>query len=502
MNEVGQTQETHLSAEETTNSYEVRFTPRGFLSALNPSPRTKWRWRGAGSITFEGDSLTLVGKRHRTLLRDKKQEIRAERSQVVDVKVNGSTVTGIVNLPSGAKELLTLIANTPAEALAIASRLPSNRSQSSLDHEAFALALEKLGYRVHVTPVIAAANVVVFLAMVISGINAVHPSGPEMIPWGTNYGVSTLHGQWWRLFTSMFLHFGFVHLLFNMIALLSMGPLVERLLGSARFAALYVFAGLCGSLASLLWNPFVNSAGASGAIFGVLGALLAVMVNPRSQIPATVSVAQRNSALGFVAYNLANGFLHAGIDNACHLGGLVAGFAMGWMLARPLESGEAERNDTSLLNIALGGCLVIAALAWILLHPGDATLAKRQFRETWIKVAKEETEVSAAEKFLREMRDSHAISGQVWATRTLQDIVPQWQAAGDRIAELELEKAPQLEPARAATLDYLRKRRLFAELSAEATRDHDVSKQTWATQVGASIDAQETLTRKLIDDAF
>ena len=100
---------------------------------------------------------------------------------------------------------------------------------------------------------------------------------------------------------------------------------------------LYLFAGLSGSLTSLYWHPNLNSAGASGAIFGVLGGLFAFMVNPKTRIPASVAAVHRKSAVVFILYNLFNGFAHAGIDNAAHIGGLVAGFAMGWMLARPVE---------------------------------------------------------------------------------------------------------------------------------------------------------------------
>jgi rhomboid protease GluP len=83
-----------------------------------------------------------------------------------------------------------------------------------------------------------------------------------------------------------------------------MGQLTEKLYGSAYFLVSYFFAGLCGSLSSLYWHPNLNSAGASGAIFGVLGGLIAFMVNPKTRIPASIAAVHRKSAVVFIFYNL------------------------------------------------------------------------------------------------------------------------------------------------------------------------------------------------------
>jgi TPR repeat protein len=146
-----------------------------------------------------------------------------------------------------------------------------------------------------------------------------------------------------------------------------MGRLIERMFGSLHYLFLYVFAGLCGSSASLWWHPAVNSAGASGAIFGLLGGLLAFVVNPATGVPATVVARHRSTALVFIAYNLLNGFTHRGIDNACHMGGLVGGFVMGWMLARPLSPAAREEESRWALSAALG-LAALTAVGWTLAH--------------------------------------------------------------------------------------------------------------------------------------
>lgn len=111
---------------------------------------------------------------------------------------------------------------------------------------------------------------------------------------------------------------------------------------------IYFAAGLSGSLTSALWNPQVNSAGASGAIIGVFGAILAWFLRADHQVPASVIRQQRTSGIVFILINLGYGATQSGIDNAAHLGGLVAGLLLGWLLARPDDGAVSEdRQDAA-----------------------------------------------------------------------------------------------------------------------------------------------------------
>jgi rhomboid protease GluP len=206
--------------------------------------------------------------------------------------------------------------------------------------EAFFVRLFRLSPGFPVTRGLVAINVVVFLLMCLAGADPLQPGGRVAVAWGSNFGPLTLGGQWWRLLSSVFIHFGLLHLAVNMWSLYQTGALVERLFGSGRFLMLYLLAGLAGSLASLVWNPLVNSAGASGAIFGVIGGLLVFLFDQRQGVPRVIAVDVRKTTLFFVAFNLINGFTHAGIDNAAHLGGLVGGTLAGLMLARSLAERE------------------------------------------------------------------------------------------------------------------------------------------------------------------
>ena len=122
-------------------------------------------------------------------------------------------------------------------------------------------------------------------SMLFAGADLVNPNSAVHIRFGSNFGPLTWTGQEWRLLTSAFLHFGIIHIALNMYALYQGGALVERLFGSTRFAVIYLLSALSGSVASGWWDPLRNSAGASGAIFGVYGALLAFLAVRRADIP-------------------------------------------------------------------------------------------------------------------------------------------------------------------------------------------------------------------------
>lgn len=150
---------------------------------------------------------------------------------------------------------------------------------------------------------------------------------------GANVPPLVLAGQWWRLFTAMFLHIGVPHLLLNGYALYQLGGLFESWMGSARMGVVYVLSGLAGSVASLFFLREGLSAGASGAIFGLLGALVAVLVRRRERLTAAAKQLLVQ-LLMWAGINVVFGLTTPGIDNAGHMGGALAGFLLG-LLLRP-----------------------------------------------------------------------------------------------------------------------------------------------------------------------
>lgn len=164
--------------------------------------------------------------------------------------------------------------------------------------------------------------------------------GDNLVDWGANYGPVVWRGEYWRLVTSMFLHGGFVHLLLNGWALYQLGGLFELWLGSRRLLLVYFVAGIAGSLASAVWsdNP---SVGASGAIFGILGALISFLLRRREMLTP-----QAKSLLGqlvlWAGINVVFGFSVPRIDNAAHLGGFAAGLLLGLVFSERRRSRVAE----------------------------------------------------------------------------------------------------------------------------------------------------------------
>jgi rhomboid protease GluP len=184
-----------------------------------------------------------------------------------------------------------------------------------------------------VTYTLIAINVLVFLGMLVNGANIMGPTSYQMIHWGANFGPLTVHGQWWRLFTACFLHFGIIHIGFNMWVLYQIGLFTEPLFGPFLYLALYLLAGICGNFISLIVHPMGVGAGASGAIFGVYGGLLAFLLRYRGVVNPAASKAVTRSVLIFLAYNLFYGLADRSTDLTAHIGGLATGFLAGLILA-------------------------------------------------------------------------------------------------------------------------------------------------------------------------
>ncbi|MGA7908026.1 MAG: rhomboid family intramembrane serine protease [Candidatus Sulfotelmatobacter sp.] len=186
---------------------------------------------------------------------------------------------------------------------------------------------------ISLTQVLFGMNVAVFLGMALASSSVMDFPGPVLVQWGANVGPYTLSGEWWRLLTSTFVHGGLIHIAFNMWCLWDLGALAESLYGRWTYAAIYLICGVGASLTSVLWNPHVFSVGASGAIFGLAGALLAAFKLGEFSVPRAVLSGTLRSLGAFVVYNLIFGVAISGIDNAAHIGGLITGLILGAVIA-------------------------------------------------------------------------------------------------------------------------------------------------------------------------
>ena len=186
-----------------------------------------------------------------------------------------------------------------------------------------------------ITYALIAINVLVFLAMVASGISFTQPTPQDVLNWGGDFGPATVGAhQYWRLLTSCFLHFGIIHIGFNMYVLYQIGPFIESVFGRVRYLAIYFFAGLAGSVVSVWMHPMSVGAGASGAIFGLYGAVFGFLLIQRSSLNPAATKSIARSAGIFVLYNVIYGSMSRTTDLSAHFGGLIAGFLAGIVLAR------------------------------------------------------------------------------------------------------------------------------------------------------------------------
>lgn len=180
------------------------------------------------------------------------------------------------------------------------------------------------------TVVIAVVNIVVFIVLSFGGMTE---DAGYMLEHGAMYVPYMLEKQeFYRIFTSMFLHFGIEHLLNNMLILVLLGWNLELEIGKIKYLMIYFLSGLGGNLLSAYWDihsgEFAVSAGASGAIFGVIGALLYVAIRNHGRV-GTIS---GRGIVFMIVLSLYYGFTSGGVDNMAHIGGLVSGFVLGVLL--------------------------------------------------------------------------------------------------------------------------------------------------------------------------
>lgn len=325
-------------------------------------------------------------------------------------------------------------------------------------------------------------NVAIYLGMLAAGISPMEPGIPELLRWGANLGSLTTSGEWWRLLTCTFLHIGLFHLLFNMWVLWDIGRFMERLLGRAGFATLYLLSGLAGSIASMWWNPYIVSAGASGAVFGLYGGLLGCLVAGRGTIPDDVGKGLRKNALLFLGYNLVWGLMNQGIDMAGHLGGLVGGLACGLALIKgraPGGDGTGARVPLQVLAAGLGLLALVAGL-----RPKTVDL-----RQELARFAITETQVQARyNQALEQVRAGH-LGDAAFANLVEAEVIAPWHAARLRLQTIQGLPATQAQ-ALSRIERYTETRERAWSTFAEALRQQDPKGIQQAAALHAEAEAQ------------
>ena len=197
-------------------------------------------------------------------------------------------------------------------------------------------------------------NLIVYIFSALFSRDLIDMNMQVLVDMGALYGPFTvLKGEWWRLFTAMFLHAGMTHLLMNMFSLYIIGRGAEMYFDTKSYLSIYLFSGLLGGLASLYMHPVSVGIGASGAIFGVFGALAGFFLAHRERIAAHSKAFMKDFAI-IIGINLVIGFSIPSVDVSAHLAGLVVGFIGGFVLSK---------NPKWILTYSITMVLFIIAIA-------------------------------------------------------------------------------------------------------------------------------------------
>lgn len=194
--------------------------------------------------------------------------------------------------------------------------------------------------------------ILVFILMYVLGNSST--DNYTLLVFGANVDTLTKNGDYYRLFTSMFLHIGILHLLCNMYSLYIIGKEVENVFGKVKYLIIYLLSGIAGSILSLAFNHNTICAGASGAIFGLLGALLYFGYYYRTYLGATLT----RTIIPVIVLNLIIGFTSSGIDNAAHIGGLVGGILIAMAVGVPDKSNNNNKINGIVLSLIYFGFII------------------------------------------------------------------------------------------------------------------------------------------------
>lgn len=337
-----------------------------------------WRLAGADHLQLWLERLSASGSRPRVIVLTQDRPLAAEHHVTQLANAHRLELVALTADPPG-------VAGTAQAALVVhAFDADMQRSMAACnplvhlaatgdarDPQVFLERLRHAAPQVPVTRAMTALNLLVYVAMVFAA--AARPEGglwstvaggfgtAQLVGWGAN-ASGHMADQPWRLLSSAFLHGNLLHIAMNMMALWQLGAMAERLLGSRAFGAAYVLSALGGAVASFGWHalqvgPSV-SVGASGAVFGVLGATVGFALARRDTIPAHVYRSLLRSGGMFVLINVGLGLAVPVIDNAAHLGGLIVGTAAGAALSRELPPGPQPALGVQ-AAIVLGFLLVL-----------------------------------------------------------------------------------------------------------------------------------------------
>ena len=288
-------------------------------NSLSGSSRVKWGKGGQQILCkIDGSELTV-----------RSEMVNGELTDISGINKK-NTAKFITAFEMASSEINNSIIEQNIEAI---KTLRAHTKQAAEEHLQETAEVDKVmrmsGSNLYATYAIIAINIIVFILMAMDGAGVIELNDLVHIKWGSNYRPLTLSGDWWRLVTNVFIHFGIIHIAANMYCFYRVAAYLEPMLGKAKYITAYICTGIIASVASLWWHSEgVNSAGASGAIFGIYGLFFAFLTT--SLIPQSIRQPLLKTIGFFILYNLLYG-TKGGVDNAAHIGGLLSGLIIGYI---------------------------------------------------------------------------------------------------------------------------------------------------------------------------
>jgi len=188
-----------------------------------------------------------------------------------------------------------------------------------------------------------------------------------LVDFGAKWSPAIAAGQWWRLVTAGFLHGGLLHILMNSWVLFDLGAQVEEIYGPSRMWVIYLVSSVCGFYVSALWNPRAPSIGASAALFGLIGAMIALGVRHRNPVGSAI----RGMYIRWAIYGMLFSLL-PGIDMAAHIGGIAGGFGLAWLTGTPEREGSVKER---IWRAASWLCILIAVVSFLEMYLAFSRIA-------------------------------------------------------------------------------------------------------------------------------
>lgn len=299
---------------------------------------------------------------------------------------------------------------------------------------------------------------------------------PGLIAAGANDGSRTLNGEWWRLLSCVFLHGSLIHFAMNMYCFYSLGPLVERLLGNWSMGVLFIVSGLCGSIASVNWNPNAVSIGASGAVFGVAGALLGYLLHQRRNIPSALFSELANGATTFVVLNIVLAASIKHVDQAAHIGGLVGGFIVGLIQASDSSPTAVAWRPLRNALAALVGVIAVATVTQFHRAPPRPmpNAVRISVKDEFLANRQQATEIEKVARSITSDVNPDADS-ESNSIRMERDVLKPWQNVRGKL-EIIRGVSSELHSDLAGLADYYAKREASWRLFVEYLKTHDEKK--------------------------